>query len=162
MNVRISVKTAQVGFKKKRFVNKVHWWHWTVMFGLQSQCFNTWPQTQWMKRIFYAQAVYVACWVSKSKVVDNNSSSSTLDSLNKGLCIVLSSCSMYGCNVNIQFMPLNKQNYSRNAKLKRFYKVLSTNTDGKTEFISTMEGTVSRILHTIHDLTRSWFLLSLV
>uniref|UniRef100_A0A8C6WFY5 folate gamma-glutamyl hydrolase n=1 Tax=Neogobius melanostomus TaxID=47308 RepID=A0A8C6WFY5_9GOBI len=30
-------------------------------------------------------------------------------------------------------------NYSRNAALKGFYKVLSTNTDGKIEFISTME-----------------------
>lgn len=32
------------------------------------------------------------------------------------------------------------QNYSGNAKLKRFYRVLTTNTDGKTDFISTMEG----------------------
>ncbi len=32
------------------------------------------------------------------------------------------------------------QNYSSNAKLKRFYRVLTTNTDGKEEFISTMEG----------------------
>lgn len=50
---------------------------------------------------------------------------------------------MYGYNINMKYMPLNKQNYRRNAKLKRFYKVLSTNSDGKKEFISTMEGTVS-------------------
>lgn len=32
------------------------------------------------------------------------------------------------------------QTYNTNEKLKKFYKVLSTNTDGKTEFVSTMEG----------------------
>lgn len=45
--------------------------------------------------------------------------------------------------INIKSVPLNQQNYSRNAKLRRFYKILSTNSDGKKEFISTMEGTVS-------------------
>lgn len=35
---------------------------------------------------------------------------------------------------------LRRQNFTRNAKLKRFYKVLTTNTDGRKEFISTMEG----------------------
>lgn len=40
---------------------------------------------------------------------------------------------------NFHSWSLSLQNYSRNAKLKRFYKVLSTNTDGKKEFISTME-----------------------
>ncbi|XP_029007627.1 zgc:171566 [Betta splendens] len=40
---------------------------------------------------------------------------------------------------NFHKWSLSTQNYSRNAKLKRFYKVLSTNTDGKKEFISTME-----------------------
>ncbi|KAF7646947.1 hypothetical protein LDENG_00180210 [Lucifuga dentata] len=40
---------------------------------------------------------------------------------------------------NFHSWSLSMQNYSRNAKLKRFYKVLSTNTDGKKEFISTME-----------------------
>ncbi|XP_069387608.1 gamma-glutamyl hydrolase-like isoform X2 [Paralichthys olivaceus] len=34
---------------------------------------------------------------------------------------------------------LSTKNYSENARLKKFYKVLSTNHDGKTEFISTME-----------------------
>ncbi|XP_034726430.1 zgc:171566 [Etheostoma cragini] len=40
---------------------------------------------------------------------------------------------------NFHRWSLSVQNYSRNAKLKRFYKVLSTNNDGKKEFISTME-----------------------
>ncbi|XP_072307843.1 gamma-glutamyl hydrolase-like [Eucyclogobius newberryi] len=40
---------------------------------------------------------------------------------------------------NFHDWSLSVQNYSRNADLKRFYKVLSTNTDGKVEFISTME-----------------------
>uniref|UniRef100_A0A8C1CDD5 folate gamma-glutamyl hydrolase n=1 Tax=Cyprinus carpio carpio TaxID=630221 RepID=A0A8C1CDD5_CYPCA len=46
--------------------------------------------------------------------------------------------------INGYFFLLSKhdlllQNYSSNAKLKRFYRVLTTNTDGKKEFISTME-----------------------
>ncbi|KAA8593593.1 hypothetical protein FQN60_009709 [Etheostoma spectabile] len=40
---------------------------------------------------------------------------------------------------NFHSWSLSIQNYSRNTKLKRFYKVLSTNNDGKKEFISTME-----------------------
>ncbi|XP_017284707.1 zgc:171566 [Kryptolebias marmoratus] len=40
---------------------------------------------------------------------------------------------------NFHRWSLSMQNYSRNAKLKRFYKVLSTNSDGEKEFISTME-----------------------
>uniref|UniRef100_A0A667YK61 folate gamma-glutamyl hydrolase n=1 Tax=Myripristis murdjan TaxID=586833 RepID=A0A667YK61_9TELE len=40
---------------------------------------------------------------------------------------------------NFHSWSLSLQNYSRNAKLKRFYKILSTNNDGKKEFISTME-----------------------
>ncbi|XP_041837433.1 zgc:171566 [Melanotaenia boesemani] len=40
---------------------------------------------------------------------------------------------------NFHSWSLSIQNYSRNAKLRRFYKVLSTNSDGKKEFISTME-----------------------
>ncbi|XP_065122331.2 gamma-glutamyl hydrolase-like isoform X2 [Paramisgurnus dabryanus] len=40
---------------------------------------------------------------------------------------------------NFHSWGLSLQNYSSNAKLKRFYRVLTTNTDGKTEFISTME-----------------------
>ncbi|XP_061688352.1 zgc:171566 isoform X2 [Syngnathoides biaculeatus] len=41
--------------------------------------------------------------------------------------------------VNFHSWSLSLQNFSRNAKLKRFYKVLSTNTDGRTDFVSTME-----------------------
>ncbi|XP_068578420.1 zgc:171566 isoform X2 [Cebidichthys violaceus] len=40
---------------------------------------------------------------------------------------------------NFHKWSLSMQNYSQNTKLKRFYKVLSTNNDGKKEFISTME-----------------------
>ncbi|XP_039971601.1 zgc:171566 [Xiphias gladius] len=40
---------------------------------------------------------------------------------------------------NFHSWSLSIQNYSRNAKLRRFYKILSTNSDGKKEFISTME-----------------------
>ncbi|KAL7837642.1 hypothetical protein SRHO_G00273530 [Serrasalmus rhombeus] len=40
---------------------------------------------------------------------------------------------------NFHSWSLSVQNYTRNAKLKRFYKVLTTNTDGRKEFISTME-----------------------
>ncbi|GAA6223889.1 gamma-glutamyl hydrolase-like [Lates japonicus] len=40
---------------------------------------------------------------------------------------------------NFHSWSLSMQNFSRNAKLKRFYKILSTNNDGKKEFISTME-----------------------
>ncbi|CAB1315591.1 unnamed protein product [Coregonus sp. 'balchen'] len=41
----------------------------------------------------------------------------------------------------LTFTPGQRQhcNYSRNSKLKRFYKVLTTNTDGRRQFISTME-----------------------
>uniref|UniRef100_A0A1A7YS48 folate gamma-glutamyl hydrolase n=1 Tax=Iconisemion striatum TaxID=60296 RepID=A0A1A7YS48_9TELE len=49
--------------------------------------------------------------------------------------------SLSGENItpNFHSWSLSMQNYSRNAKLKRFYKVLSTNSDGEKEFISTME-----------------------
>ncbi|XP_061926241.1 zgc:171566 [Entelurus aequoreus] len=40
---------------------------------------------------------------------------------------------------NFHKWSLSLQNFSQNAKLKKFYKVLSTNTDGKKDFISTME-----------------------
>ncbi|KAM8915793.1 gamma-glutamyl hydrolase [Spinachia spinachia] len=40
---------------------------------------------------------------------------------------------------NFHSWSLSLQNFSRNGKLKKFYKVLSTNSDGKKEFISTME-----------------------
>ncbi|MBN3305831.1 gamma-glutamyl hydrolase [Amia ocellicauda] len=40
---------------------------------------------------------------------------------------------------NFHSWSLTLQNYTRNVKLKKFYKVLSTNTDGQKHFISTME-----------------------
>ncbi|KAM4588036.1 gamma-glutamyl hydrolase [Odontesthes bonariensis] len=40
---------------------------------------------------------------------------------------------------NFHSWSLSMQNFSRNARLRRFYKVLSTNSDGKKQFISTME-----------------------
>ncbi|XP_018602435.1 gamma-glutamyl hydrolase [Scleropages formosus] len=52
---------------------------------------------------------------------------------------LLQSLSEENITSNFHSWSLSVQNYSRNAKLKRFYKVLSTNTDGRREFISTME-----------------------
>ncbi|KAM9813994.1 gamma-glutamyl hydrolase [Neosynchiropus ocellatus] len=40
---------------------------------------------------------------------------------------------------NFHSWSLTMQNFSRTAKLKRFYKILTVNTDGKKDFISTME-----------------------
>lgn len=40
---------------------------------------------------------------------------------------------------NFHSWSLSVQNYTRNYKLRKFYRVLSTNNDGKKEFISTME-----------------------
>nr|XP_015203813.1 PREDICTED: gamma-glutamyl hydrolase-like [Lepisosteus oculatus] len=40
---------------------------------------------------------------------------------------------------NFHKWSLTLQNFTRNMKLKRFYKILSTSTDGHKEFISTME-----------------------
>ncbi|XP_016891829.1 gamma-glutamyl hydrolase isoform X2 [Cynoglossus semilaevis] len=40
---------------------------------------------------------------------------------------------------NFHSWSLSMQNFSQNSKLKKFYQILSTNTDGKTEFISSME-----------------------
>ncbi|KAI4827167.1 hypothetical protein KUCAC02_030585 [Chaenocephalus aceratus] len=52
---------------------------------------------------------------------------------------LLQSLAVENITGNFHKWSLSLQNYSRNAKLKRFYKVLSTNNDGKKEFISTME-----------------------
>ncbi|XP_073325012.1 gamma-glutamyl hydrolase [Pagrus major] len=52
---------------------------------------------------------------------------------------VLQSLAEENITSNFHSWSLSLQNYSRNSKLKRFYKVLSTNNDGKKEFISTME-----------------------
>ncbi|XP_055074035.2 gamma-glutamyl hydrolase isoform X2 [Misgurnus anguillicaudatus] len=40
---------------------------------------------------------------------------------------------------NFHILSLSLQNYNSNAKLKNFYRVLTTSSDGKTEFVSTME-----------------------
>lgn len=52
---------------------------------------------------------------------------------------VLQSLANENITSNFHRWSLSMQNYTRNAKLKRFYKVLSTNSDGEKEFISTME-----------------------
>lgn len=39
------------------------------------------------------------------------------------------------------------QTYNTNEELKKFYKVLSVNTDGNVEFVSTVEGTECLIQH---------------
>uniref|UniRef100_A0A8C6WFY9 folate gamma-glutamyl hydrolase n=1 Tax=Neogobius melanostomus TaxID=47308 RepID=A0A8C6WFY9_9GOBI len=52
---------------------------------------------------------------------------------------LLKSLSQENITANFHHWSVSLQNYSRNAALKGFYKVLSTNTDGKIEFISTME-----------------------
>ncbi|KAF7660102.1 hypothetical protein LDENG_00288160 [Lucifuga dentata] len=41
--------------------------------------------------------------------------------------------------VNSHKWSLRLQTFDKNEELKKFYKVLSTNTDGKTEFVSTVE-----------------------
>ncbi|MEQ2248548.1 hypothetical protein ILYODFUR_020122, partial [Ilyodon furcidens] len=52
---------------------------------------------------------------------------------------VLQSLANENITSNFHSWSLSIQNYTRNAKLKRFYRVLSTNSDGEKEFISTME-----------------------
>ncbi|KAK7136633.1 hypothetical protein R3I93_016850 [Phoxinus phoxinus] len=52
---------------------------------------------------------------------------------------VLQSLAEENITSNFHSWSLSMQNYSANAELKRFYRVLTTNTDGKIEFISTME-----------------------
>lgn len=52
---------------------------------------------------------------------------------------LLQSLSEENITSNFHSWSLSLQNYSRSARLKRFYKILSTNSDGKKEFISTME-----------------------
>ncbi|XP_029421500.1 gamma-glutamyl hydrolase isoform X2 [Nannospalax galili] len=41
---------------------------------------------------------------------------------------------------NFHKWSLSVKNFTQNEKLKKFFSVLTTNTDGKTEFISSMEG----------------------
>ncbi|KAJ8371508.1 hypothetical protein AAFF_G00307870 [Aldrovandia affinis] len=52
---------------------------------------------------------------------------------------LLQSLSAENITSNFHSWSLSLQNFTRNVKLKRFYKVLSINTDSKKEFISTME-----------------------
>ncbi|XP_027860016.1 gamma-glutamyl hydrolase [Xiphophorus couchianus] len=52
---------------------------------------------------------------------------------------VLQSLANKNITSNFHSWSLSIQNFTRNAKLKMFYRVLSTNSDGEKEFISTME-----------------------
>ncbi|XP_034441865.1 gamma-glutamyl hydrolase-like [Hippoglossus hippoglossus] len=52
---------------------------------------------------------------------------------------VLRSLTEENITSNFHKWSLSSKNFSGNPKLKKFYKVLSTNHDGKQEFISTME-----------------------
>ncbi|KAM4740234.1 gamma-glutamyl hydrolase [Anableps anableps] len=52
---------------------------------------------------------------------------------------VLQSLANENITSNFHSWSLSIRNYTQNAKLRRFYKVLSTNSDGEQEFISTME-----------------------
>ncbi|CAJ1050807.1 gamma-glutamyl hydrolase-like [Xyrichtys novacula] len=52
---------------------------------------------------------------------------------------LMQSLSEENITANFHSWSLSIQNFTRNSKLKKFYKVLSTNNDGKREFISTME-----------------------
>ncbi|XP_036958248.1 zgc:171566 [Acanthopagrus latus] len=53
---------------------------------------------------------------------------------------LLQSLAEENITANFHSWSLSLRNYSQNSKLKSFYKVLTTNNDGKIEFISTMEG----------------------
>ncbi|XP_029779456.1 gamma-glutamyl hydrolase [Suricata suricatta] len=53
---------------------------------------------------------------------------------------LLKSLSMERLTANFHKWSLSMTNFTKNEKLKTFFNVLTTNTDGKTEFISTMEG----------------------
>ncbi|KAL2091000.1 hypothetical protein ACEWY4_013263 [Coilia grayii] len=52
---------------------------------------------------------------------------------------LLQSLAVENITSNFHSWSLSMQNYSRNANLRRFYKVLTTNSDGRIDFISTME-----------------------
>ncbi|GAA6107997.1 zgc:171566 [Tachysurus ichikawai] len=52
---------------------------------------------------------------------------------------LLHSLSSENITSNFHSWSMSIQNFTSNYKLKRFYKVLTTNTDGRKEFISTME-----------------------
>ncbi|XP_019610128.2 gamma-glutamyl hydrolase [Rhinolophus sinicus] len=53
---------------------------------------------------------------------------------------LLQSLAVEPLTANFHMWSLSVTNFTMNEKLKEFFSVISTNTDGKTEFISTMEG----------------------
>uniref|UniRef100_A0A8I3Q498 folate gamma-glutamyl hydrolase n=1 Tax=Canis lupus familiaris TaxID=9615 RepID=A0A8I3Q498_CANLF len=53
---------------------------------------------------------------------------------------LLKSLSVEPLTANFHKWSLSVTNFTKNENLKEFFNVLTTNTDGKTEFISTMEG----------------------
>ncbi|XP_078297822.1 gamma-glutamyl hydrolase [Panthera onca] len=53
---------------------------------------------------------------------------------------LLMSLSLEPLTANFHKWSLSMTNFTMNEKLKKFFNVLTTNTDGETEFISTMEG----------------------
>uniref|UniRef100_A0A452UEK5 folate gamma-glutamyl hydrolase n=1 Tax=Ursus maritimus TaxID=29073 RepID=A0A452UEK5_URSMA len=54
--------------------------------------------------------------------------------------VLLKSLSTEPLTANFHKWSLSVMNFTMNEELKKFFNVLTTNTDGKTEFISTMEG----------------------
>ncbi|KAM5211569.1 gamma-glutamyl hydrolase [Hipposideros larvatus] len=53
---------------------------------------------------------------------------------------LLQSLAVEPLTANFHKWSLSVMNFTKNEKLKKFFNVLSTNTDGKIDFISTMEG----------------------
>ncbi|XP_012668738.1 gamma-glutamyl hydrolase [Otolemur garnettii] len=53
---------------------------------------------------------------------------------------LLISLSVEPLTANFHKWSLSMKNFTKNEKLKKFFNVLTTNTDGNTEFISTVEG----------------------
>ncbi|XP_028636326.1 gamma-glutamyl hydrolase [Grammomys surdaster] len=53
---------------------------------------------------------------------------------------LLSSLASENLTANFHKWSLSVKNFTENEKLKKFFNILTTNTDGKTEFISSMEG----------------------
>lgn len=53
---------------------------------------------------------------------------------------LLNSLASENLTANFHKWSLSVKNFTENEKLKKFFNILTTNTDGKTEFISSMEG----------------------
>ncbi|XP_076780211.1 gamma-glutamyl hydrolase isoform X2 [Arvicanthis niloticus] len=53
---------------------------------------------------------------------------------------LLTSLASENLTANFHKWSLSVKNFTENEKLKKFFNILTTNTDGKTEFISSMEG----------------------